>query len=344
MAVRGCGIQDYDGILSMACAEDLEQTTLLSESPGMTCLDTESEKSTGNSDIEAINLPALLKHVDLPGQLPDCATLPLLADDACSPHQVSKDLSHASLIKTAILQGRLIDASQVRRRRRQKGPYETTTLKQLIQEPSLVHAPSVLTRDMHKKGLNEFRYWYVRQSQKKWKQVCDAAKVWATLSTQLKYHWYLVHRATVVLHKKGRCRDSRSKGSVSSHHEKIGACSSNTSGTSQLDNDLKVLGLLLTYCPVLGMDDPEVGSMIRGGLRGDALRKALTLIKHISTISLHSSSSFAPSTVLPRAVPAWRWAITPAFPPRFTAMPISAFCVEKTWRLLLNMWLYLCPR
>jgi hypothetical protein len=166
MAVRGCGIQDYDGIRSMACAEDLQQTTLLSESPGMTYLDTESEENTGNSDIEAINLPALLEHVDLPCQPPDGATLPLLADDACSPDQVSNDLFHASLIKTAILQGRLIDSSQVRRRRRQKGPYENTTLKQLIQEPSLVHSPSVLIRDMHKKGLNEFRYWYIRQSQK----------------------------------------------------------------------------------------------------------------------------------------------------------------------------------
>jgi hypothetical protein len=61
----------------------------------------------------------------------------------------------------------------------------------------------------------------------------------------------------------------------SSHHEQTGACSSNTSETPQLDEDLKVLGLLLTYYPVLGKDDPEVGSMIRGGLRGDALRQAL---------------------------------------------------------------------
>jgi hypothetical protein len=39
---------------------------------------------------------------------------------------------------------------------------------------------------------------------------------------------------------------------------------------------MKALGLLLTYYPHLGKDDASVGAMIRDGLRGDALRQALS--------------------------------------------------------------------
>jgi hypothetical protein len=128
---------------------------------------------------------------------------------------------------------------------------------------------------MHHKGYTEFRYWYVRQSQKPWSQVRDDGSRWKDLPTEHKYHWYLVKRAMGVLQGKKPYPAFRPKVSVEAQHVKNGVFLSNTSGTSQLEDDLNVLGLLLTYCPVLGMDDPEVGSLIRGGLRGDALRKAL---------------------------------------------------------------------
>ena len=41
------------------------------------------------------------------------------------------------------------------------------------------------------------------------------------------------------------------------------------------DENMSVLGLLLTYRPTLGIDDPEVEAFIRDGLRGDELRHAL---------------------------------------------------------------------
>jgi len=257
-------------------AEDVQQTRCLNESPVMTFLDSESEEGSNDLEVEGEHVSGRCDNDDLLHDLPDAATLPVVADDTSSSDLVSHDLSHAVLIRTAIVQSRFLERSQVSRRRRQKGPYDFRFLKQLMADPSVVSAPSFMTRDMHSKGLNEYRYWCRYKCQRKWKEMGSFTKTWSLLPKQQKYHWYLVHRASVFFLKTtNRCR-FREQGLKSSLHEQTCARAPHICDPPQPDQEFKALGLLLTYYRLLGKDDPSVGAMIRDGLQGDALRQALS--------------------------------------------------------------------
>jgi uncharacterized protein YjhX (UPF0386 family) len=129
---------------------------------------------------------------------------------------------------------------------------------------------------MHQGGLADFRHWYMRENHKTWRQAhLSATTSWKNHPIQHKYHWYVIKMAMSIVNRselRGCVRHRvrlAPKSTYQSHAE------ANMPGTLQPDEDLLALGLLLTYQPTLGIDDPEVRSMIRDGLRGDELRCAL---------------------------------------------------------------------
>ena len=283
MFSNGCGTQYDHGVRSLVGAEDGQQTWCLNESPVMTFLDSESEEGNHDLEFEGEHVSGRCESDDVLHDLPDAATLPVVADDTSSSYMVSHEFSHSGLLRTAIVQCRLLERSQFRRRRRHKGPCDFNFLKQLIAEPSVVSAPSKMTRLMHSRGKNEYRFWCKYTSQTKWKDLHSVTKTWSLLSHQQKYHWYLVHLASEVLLKTTRHFRFCGKGFKTSLERQALARAHSSCDTSQSDQTFKVLGLLLTYYPRLGKDDPSVEALIRDGLRGDALRQALSNRKDYET-------------------------------------------------------------
>ena len=190
---------------------------------------------------------------------------------------VSKDLSHCGLLRTAIKQSKLLEVAHKRRRIKTKVPCHSRVLGLLFEDPSKVQSPERLSRCMHQSGATEFRHWIALQIGKPWKEAeAFARTMWNKLSTQQKYHWYVLKKAM------GHVSCSVLRGSepykVSAMSKKNNSMQgkANMPGIEQENEDLPALGLLLTYHPTLGLDDPEVGAWIRDGIRGHALRDALS--------------------------------------------------------------------
>jgi len=158
----------------------------------------------------------------------------------------------------------------------ERGPMTTGCWVRCVGSPFKFHSPARLPRSAHQGGFAEFRYWYVRKNQETWKEgrLC-ATTVWKKLSIQHKYHWYLLKRAMSIVN------GSRLQGCVRKRVQ-LGPdgidqvhCDGNSPGISRPDEVL-ALGLLLTYQPTLGVDDPQVLAWIRDGMGRDQLRHELT--------------------------------------------------------------------
>jgi len=266
--------------MSSSCSSSVSEQDLDGDFgvvPAPTFLDTESDRSDGDELSAGIDLPTLLQHVDLPlrnplQRAPDHDDVSHMADK-----DVSRDLSHCGLLRTAIKQSKLLEVAHMRRRINRKVPCHSRVLGLLFENPAKVQSPERLSRCMHQGGFTEFRRWFVLQIDKPWKEAeAFARTMWKKLSIQHKYHWYVLKKTIGHVSCSVHRGPEPHRVSVVPKKNNAMQCEANMPGMQHENEDLLALGLLLTYQPALGMDDPEVGAWIRDGVRGDALRHALT--------------------------------------------------------------------
>jgi hypothetical protein len=227
-------------------------------------------------DTVGIDLPTLLEHVDLPLRTPALCPPSGVTENHHGQEDASSEMSHAGLLRFAINESKLLDELHVRRRISRKGPYDSKALGMLMHHPANVHAPDRLTRSMHQGGFAEFRYWYVRGNQDSWKEgrLC-ATTIWTKLSKRQKYHWHLIKRAMSIIrcnHLQGCVRKQAPSGLHVSDKDNWDLFKADASESGEV----LTLGLLLTYHPTLGVDDPQVLAWIRDGIGRDQLRHELT--------------------------------------------------------------------
>ena len=245
--------------------------------PCPTSLDTESDSSDVDDLSAGIDLPTLLKHVDLPlrnpSQLgPHRADAVQLADK-----DVFEEPSHCDLLRTAIRKSNLLEDAHMRRRINQKVPCDSRVLHLLFEDPDKVQSPKRLSRSTHASGLVEFRRWILPHLRKPYKEAESLCRTsWKNLSIQQKYHWYVIRKANGHFSCLGRRRKVSEGSSVVPRKTNARQRKADMPGIEEEDKDLPALGLLLTYQPTLGYDDPEIGARIRDGVRGDALREELS--------------------------------------------------------------------
>jgi hypothetical protein len=168
-------------------------------------LDTESDSSDVDDLSAGIDLPTLLKHVDLPlrnpSQLgPHRADAVQLADN-----DVFEDPSHCDLLRTAIRKSNLLEVAHMRRRINQKVPCDSRVLRLLFEDPEKVQSPKRLSRSMHASGLAEFRRWFLPHLRKPYKEAESLSRTsWKNLSIQQKYHWHVIKKAMGQFNRLGR--------------------------------------------------------------------------------------------------------------------------------------------
>ena len=233
---------------------------------------------SGDSCVDAgIDAAALFAGVELPHSEP--AVLAELR--AASRRDTSKletvDLSHSALVKRALSVSGVDDNLPTRKRLSGKKPFDVTLLQQLRTDPSSVTRAQLLPRQHHKDGYHEFRRWYIAMAGVTWREGEIAAlKLWSKYSNDQKYHWILIRKAGLEYGLPHLTKAPPSKLRIAADSPQGDPSAAQPDGTSPPEETTQtVVGLLLTYFLKLGHDDPDVGTWIRQGLKGDDLRKQL---------------------------------------------------------------------
>ena len=231
----------------------------------------EQEPSTAG-----IDLPTLLQYVNVPvSQSGRVGSGDAVVPEACQ-NNTKPDLSHSGLLRKALTESHLLHVVKHAKRITTKRPYDCRVLRALVEDPSKVKSPSSLKRFMHKGGFAEYRHWWVRVSNKPWKAAEPVAfKSWRALPLQAKYHWYIVKTAMAEVSRSHTTGCIRRRVSLVGSGEGTEVAESKDDVPVQEGSDVHALGILLTYFPTLGTDDPEVGAWVKQGRRGDDLRQAL---------------------------------------------------------------------
>ena len=244
---------------------------------GLSEVESSPSPSEADSDFAGIDVSTLFAGVELPESEPltEAATSASLLREAGSA-QGAPDLTHAAMLRDALaISG--VRITRTRKRTRGKCTFDAVTLHQLATNPSLVHRTAGLKRVHHRAGFQEFRRWYVTLSGEVWRTAePSAAKHWAALTSQEKYHWFVLREAI------RQCGNSELKQAPPSRLRKVSLSSLTTvaepeqnGGESAEEEVLPAVGLLLTYFPHIGQDDPDVGVWVRQGFRGAELREKL---------------------------------------------------------------------
>ena len=242
---------------------------------------TENDSLSSDTDAEregeGIDVSALFSAVVLPQENPpECleSTRGLASQTAEAP---PGNLSHAKLLQAALTVSGVRANLPKRRRRPGKVSFDARVLLQLETNPSRVQRRKPLDRQEHKAGFHEFRRWYISQSGCSWRDgEQQSLKQWSCLTNNEKYHWLVVRKASVQCGNAALLKASPSqlrKASGPGYPAAEGAPDNvNQSGE---EDSIAAVGLLVTYFPKIGTDDPDVGVWVRQGWRGAALRDKL---------------------------------------------------------------------
>ena len=128
------------------------------------CIQSDVDDDVGGIDVSALFAAVPLSQVDLPLATQPKPRLHGEADDA-----TPRNLSHAALLKEALIVSGTRRNLPRRVRRRGKFDFDARVLEQLATDPSLVRRTRPMPRQLNKTGYHEFRRWYIAFSGLPWR-------------------------------------------------------------------------------------------------------------------------------------------------------------------------------
>ena len=245
--------------------------------PSLSEEESSESSSEGGSDFAGIDVSALFAGVKLPDTEPVAAagTSASSVSEAKSQKQ-ARDLSHSNMVRQALeVSGvRTTDRSK---RSRGKRAFDARTLQHLATDPSLVTRADPLSRADHRAGFHEFRRWYITLSGESWRAGdSQAAKRWTEYTNNERYHWVVVRKACRACgHSQLKQAPPKMLRQFSVSISTKGQGAEEGGGEGAAAGFFLAVGLLLTFFPRIGLDDPDVGVWVRQGFRGAELREKL---------------------------------------------------------------------
>ena len=188
----------------------------------------------------------------------------------------SADLSHTALLWLALDDSGLSRRPEKNRRVSGKQPVDVKMLRLLCDKPELVTLAHRCSKDQQTKAHNEYRRWYIRATGCKWKDATPLVlTAFRTLTNDQRYHWYLVNQGRGLYSLDVSDLADRRRLSLTASSVSSGSVDGETKSAAQASDVHIATGLLLTYFPKIGQDDPTVLGWVHEGLRGDDLRQKL---------------------------------------------------------------------
>ena len=235
-----------------------------------------SECSSADSDMEhpGIDASALFAGVQLPHMEEPIGHGTSGAKQSQERQSASPLLSHDALLRHALRISGIMTKIPAQTRLKCKSHFDAKLLHALLCNPSEVKRQAGLNRMEHRAGRHMLRRWYIAASGLSHQRGDIAAtKLWGTLTVSQKHHWVIVHRACQQLGSNDVMKCSARKlGEVIAE---VADGPSTETAAAESGPRLAVVGILLTYHSKLGHDDPQVGTWIQQGLKGDELREKL---------------------------------------------------------------------
>ena len=250
----------------------------MSDSDTTQAADLQSSSSTDGSIHDGIDLRRLFGAVALPDTAASeeitgyCSARkdPVAVVRSQVTVRPAETLSHCAMLKKA-LEVSGVPLKIGRKRMRGKHMFDANTLTNLTTNPDSVSRCTAISRGDHRHGFHEFRRWYIALANINYREADRmAAKRWTEYTNDQRYHWVIVREAIHSIGVGGlqKAPPRQLRGALHSTH-------SMQQPEPKGESPIEVVGMLLTYHPKIGMDDPDVGVWIREGYRGAELRQKL---------------------------------------------------------------------
>ena len=211
-----------------------------------------------------LDLSTIFSTVPLPVSVVDTSAASTVAGMALTGVTEADKLSHDPLLKTAVTDSGLASQNFKRLRVSGKQSIDGRLLHRLRADHNQVKLDKQCSKVQQTKAYNEFRYWYIRTSGSSWNEGAKTScKAFRHLTNDQCYHWFLLSKARASdANKMIRKGHRTSRASTSSTALSSPGHDSTPDGSVPSDV-LEGPGVLVTYFPKLGQDDPTVGAWIR---------------------------------------------------------------------------------